>query len=591
MHPQENDNIRVFTAIFLAAVLLVFWQAKVEYPRRKQLAQVNAVHDMQVAQVRAAESAKFKQAKDALEEALPQTHDARIAASSRIKIVSDKLVGTIALKGARFDDLTMPHYRTELDPKSPAVTLFTPNGDNDAYFAQVGWVAQDGKTKVPDNKSVWQADKPELKAGSTVNLRWDNGEGAVFKLAIALDDNYMFKIAQTVENHGSSEIAVAPYAFINRAYEETPKHYSVTHEGPLGVIGGLLKELPYKELRENGNKEFIEPASWVSISDKYWFAALVPAVAPQKTSFGHYEKDGKNRYQVDYLGQTQQLAAGQSSAEDMRLFAGAKEVDVLDRYTNGDKENPPILLFDRAVDFGMLYFLSKPLFLLLTQFYAMVGNYGIAIMLLTIVVKAFLYPLASKAFHATAQMRELQPEMTKLKERYGDDKLKLNQEVMALYKREKVNPASGCLPVLMQMPVFFALLKVLNVGIEMRHAPFFGWLKDLSAADPSNLFTLFGVIDWQPFFGLHLGILPIMMGITMYVQTRLQPKPTDPVQARMMTFMPFLFLFMFASFPAGLVLYYVWSNSLSIIQQRVITYRYHKSVEKKRGAKTASAAA
>ena len=590
MQPQENDNVRIFAAIFLAAVLLIFWQAKVEYPRRQQLAQYNAVQGQQAAKVKAVEVEKAK--KDVAEEALPKTHDERIAASTRVSINSGKLHGSIALKGARFDDLTLTKYRTELDPQSPAVTLFTPNGDMEAYFAQVGWVAQDGKTKVPDNKSVWQADKNELAAGGSVNLHWDNGEGVVYALSISLDNDYMFKIAQSVQNHSKGDISVAPYAFINRSYEESSKHYAMTHEGPLGVVDGLLKELPYKTLREGGNKEFSEPSSWVSISDKYWLAALIPQVAPQKTSFTHYDKAGQNRYQVDYLGQTQQVAAGASSAENMRMFAGAKEIDVLDRYTNGDgtDANPPILLFDRSVDFGMLYFLSKPLFLLLTQFYAMVGNFGIAIMLLTIVVKIFLYPLASKAFHATAQMRELQPEMAKLKERFPDDKLKLNQEVMALYKREKVNPASGCLPVLMQMPVFFALLKVLNVGIEMRHAPFFGWLKDMSAPDPSNLFTLFGVINWQPFFNLHLGILPIMMGITMFIQTRLQPKPTDPVQAKMMNIMPFLFLFMFASFPAGLVLYYVWSNSLSIIQQRVITYRYHKSLEKRGGKPTKAVA-
>ena len=581
MHPQENDTARIFLAVFLAALLLIIWQAKVEYPRRQHLAKVQEMQHEQIKQQRAMAPAP-KLSLSEQESTLPQTHEQRIAASPRVQISTDTLHGSIALRGARFDDLRLVKYRVEQKDDSPEVTLFTPNGDDNAYFAQVGWVAQDGKTRVPDGRSLWQADKTSLKADDSVKLRWDNGAGVTFVLHIALDKDYMFTITQQVENRSQGEVQVAPYAYINRAYEETSEHYAILHEGPLGVVDGVLQEIGYQDLRENGSKEF-SSANWISISDKYWFAALAPVNAPQKATFTHYEKDGLNRYQADYLSATQSVAAGGSAQEVARLFAGAKEIRVLERFTSGDAQHPPITLFDRAVDFGMLYFLTKPMFLLLNFFYSHVGNFGIAIMLLTIVVKLAMYPLANKAFLATTQMRDLQPEMLKIKERCGDDKLKFNQEVMAMYKREKVNPASGCLPVLVQMPVFFALYKVFFVTIEMRHAPFFGWLKDLSAMDPSNLFTLFGLIDWQPVFGLHLGVLPILMSLTMYIQMKMQPKPSDPVQAKMMSFMPFLFLFMFASFPAGLVLYWVWSNTLSILQQKVISYTYHKKLEKRGG--------
>ncbi|NBX03764.1 MAG: membrane protein insertase YidC [Alphaproteobacteria bacterium] len=575
MNPQDNDQTRIFVAIFAAALLLIFWQATVEAPRRAELAKLAAVEQRKQAITHAKEAARMA-VKAASEDAgAPKTHAERLAASPRIKVASEHLHGSIALRGARFDDLTLARYRLEQDPKSPEVTLFAPSGDANAYFAHAGWLAADGTTKVPDSKTLWTADKQTLGAGDTVNLRWDNGAGQLFVLSVSLDKDYMFSIAQRVENKSAASISVTPYAYLNRAHKEESSSYAISHEGPLGVVDGVLTEIGYKELREKGNKEF-PAANWVSMSDKYWIAAIIPGGAQQKVNFSHYSKDEQDRYQVDYMGAVQDVAAGGTAEAKTRLFAGAKEIDVLDAYTLGDSNNAPITLFDRAVDFGWLYFLTKPLFLLLNFFYSHVGNFGIAIMSLTIVVKLCMYPLANKAFIATAQMRDLQPEMAKLKERCGDDKMKYNQEVMAMYKREKVSPASGCLPVLVQMPVFFALYKVFFVTIEMRHAPFYGWLKDLSVMDPSNLFTAFGLIDWQPWFGLHLGLLPLLMGITMFIQMKLQPKPADPVQAQMMNIMPFMFLFMFASFPAGLVLYWVWSNTLSIIQQRVITYRYHK---------------
>jgi len=572
IRPNEPNYTRMMLAVALAGLLLIVWQAQVEYPRRKLIAEVTQAEAEKAAKARAREA----QIEAAKTEPVPQTHAARLAASPRIKIASDKLHGSIALKGARFDDLQLALYRMELDETSPEVTIFAPQGDEDAYFAQVGWVSPDGSTQVPNDSSLWKADQKELVAGSSVNLRWDNGQGVTFIISIALDQDYMFSVGQRVENHSKAAINVAPYAYINRSYHEPAQHFNIMHEGPMGVLEGALKELSYQELREKGTHSYDNASGWLGITDKYWLSALIPAEASYHTNFTYYQKSGQDRYQVDYLGSTAQIEAGGNAASALRLFAGAKEIEVLDRYTVGDGKEAPVPLFDRAVDFGVLYLLTKPLFLLLNYFYSYIGNFGLAIMMLTIVVKLAMFPLANKAFKATTQMRDLQPEMQKLKERCGEDKQKFNQELIQLYKREKVNPASGCLPILIQMPVFFALYKVFFVTIEMRHAPFFGWIRDLSAPDSSNLFTLFGLLPWDAPGFLHLGVLPILMCATMVIQMKQQPKPTDPTQAKMMAIMPYFFLFMFTGFPAGLVLYWIWSNILSILQQIVISWRYHK---------------
>ncbi len=582
MKQEYPDYKRVFIALLLASLVLFAWQAKVEWPRRQQLAQM----EMQEAKKRRDVEAKQPQPLSVREAAAAEnpalTWEQRIAESPRIAITSDTLQGSIALKGARFDDLTLKAYKETLEPDSPDVTLFSPGGGNDAYFAQIGWVSPDGKTKVPDQHTLWQADKKTLSPGGEVDLRWNNGEGATFLLAITLDQNYMFGIEQRVENHSGHEISLLPYAYINRAYEEPKQQNLILHQGALGVMDGTLNEVTYKELREKGNKTYDHVSGWLGITDKYWLAALIPSGA-YKATFSYYSAAGKDRYQADYLGEAMTVAPAAAASTPARLFAGAKALKLLDAYAAG---NPPIPLFDRSIDFGMLYFLTKPMLQTLTFFFALTGNFGIAIMLLTIVVRILLYPLASKSFHATAKMRDLQPEMLKLRERYFDDQITLQKEMMALYKRQKVNPAAGCLPVIIQMPVFFALYKVLYVSIEMRQAPFFGWIKDLSAGDPSNIFTLFGLIPWEPFSWMHLGVLPILMCATMVIQMKQQPKPADPTQAKMMMYMPYFMLLIFAKMPAGLILYWTWSNIISIIQQRVITKHHEFSQarkEKKKG--------
>lgn len=576
---NEPDYQKITTTIFLVAIILLAWQMFVEAPRREKLAKHYSVTQKQKSEI------KEKKAEEIIAKGIDSdynpklTREQRLAASERIAINSDKLHGSISLTGARFDDLTLAKYKVEQKQGSPDVTLLTPNGDATAYFAQAGWVAIDGKTKVPDGKSVWQTDKKNLNANESTTISWDNGEGVTFILSFHLDSDYMFTINQKVENKSGNAISVAPFGYINRAHIEPPTPNAILHEGPMGVMDGVINEMGYKNLREKGNITFDNMSGWVGITDKYWLTALIPDSKKYKATFSHYTKNEQERYQVDYIGETQNISANMGDESKLRLFAGAKEIHILDRYATGDDKNQPITLFDRAVDFGMLYFLTKPLFLILTFFYEHIGNFGLAIMAVTVLVKLCMYQLANKSYKATAKMRVLQPEMVKLRERYHDDHIALNKEVMAMYKKHGVNPAAGCLPLLIQMPVFFALYKVLYVTIEMRHAPFFGWLTDLSAADPSNIFTLFGLLQWNHPNFLHLGILPILYTITMIIQMKQNPPPTDPIQAKVMNFMPYFLLVIFASFPAGLVLYWVWSNILSIIQQEIITLRHgsHRS--------------
>ena len=575
MKPRdETDYSRLFIAVFLSAVLLIGWQIKVEWPRRQALAHLAA--DVSVKRkTEQTQRAETGPVKDETDENASLTREQRLKTSQRISVHSDTLSGSISLLGARFDDLTLSRYQTELDAKSPGVTLFSPNGDAQAYFVQPGWVASDNKTKVPDQHTLWQADKKELKPGETVKLQWKNGDGVTFHLAISLDNFYMFSIAQQVENHSRHEISVAPYAYINRAYE-IPEKSAFLHEGPLGVMDSALNESTYKELKEKGNKIFDDATGWFGITDHYWLAALIPDDQHDKVTYSYYNKNHRDRFQVDYLSEPRIIADGNSDNYNVRLFAGAKELRLLNQYTAGDKEHniPPIRLFDRALDFGIFYFLAKPMCLVVDYLYTATGNFGVALLIFIIIVKLAMFPLASKSYKSMAQMRTLQPEMLKLRERHVDDQIGLHKATRELYKKERVNPAAGCLPVIIQLVVFLALFRGLNVTIEMRHAPFFGWLQDLSAPDPSNLFTGFGMFPWNHPSWLHLAIMPMLYCFTMIIQTAQQPKPADPVQAKMMSWMPYMMLIFFDKMASGFVLYWTWSNILSILQQKFITKRY-----------------
>ena len=499
-----------------------------------------------------------------------KSREAFLKAGPRIRISAPRVHGSIALAGARFDDLTLVDYREGLDAKSPEIVLLIPKGADNAYFAEFGWVAGDGQP-VPGDATVWTADRDILSPKTPVTLTWDNGQGLKFIRVYAIDDNFMFTVTQRVENAGTKAATLYPYGLISRRGTPKVAGFYILHEGPYGVSDGKLTEFTYKDLQEKGQVSQSGKGGWIGMTDKYWLAALVPdqQQATVHTRYVHLKDAKEDVYQVDYLNPVMTVAPGASIEVKDRLFTGAKEVKLMDAYVSALK----IDRFDLAIDFGWFYFLTKPIFYALLYINEHVKNFGISILLLTVFIKLVFFPLANKSYESMSKMKKLQPEIMKLRERFPNDKAKMNEEMMALYKREKANPASGCLPILIQIPVFFALYKVLFVNIEMRHAPFYGWIKDLSAHDPTTVFNLFGLVPWAPPEYLMVGIWPILMGITMFLQQKLNPQPTDPVQAKIFLFLPIMFTFLLAQFPAGLVIYWTWNNILSMLQQWVIMRR------------------
>lgn len=489
----------------------------------------------------------------------------------RLPINSPRLRGSIQLKGAQIDDLILSDYRETLEPDSPNITLLSPSQAPKAYFAQFGWSPSDRSIPVPNDNTVWTANSSTLSPKQPVTLRWDNGAGLIFSRTLTLDDNYVFTVTQQVQNNSGSPVTLFPYGLISRS--ETPETlgFFILHEGLLGVFDGQLSEVDYDDLQDAGKMEQSTKGGWLGITDKYWLVALLPdQKAKFQTAFRHTLDPKKiDKYQVDYLGEGQLLAPGATISVTNQLFAGAKEVNLLDEYL----EKLQIARFDLAIDWGWFYFLTKPIFYALEYFFRLLGNFGLAILLLTVLIKLVFFPLANKSYKAMSRLKQLQPKMVALRDRYGDDKAKQNEAMMRLYKEEKVNPAAGCLPMLIQIPVFFALYKVLFVSIEMRQAPFYGWIQDLSAPDPTSLFNLFGLIPWSPPEILLIGIWPLLMGLTMWLQQKLNPAPADPMQAKIFMLLPIVFTFMLARFPAGLVIYWAWNNVLSIAQQWVIMRR------------------
>jgi YidC/Oxa1 family membrane protein insertase len=504
------------------------------------------------------------------------SRQAALKTSPRVAINGKRVQGSIALRGARIDDLVLSDYFEELTEDSPPVTLLSPQGAPSPYFADFGWstTKEDiGKVRLPDSKSVWQADASELNDRRPLTLSWDNGQGLTFQQILALDENFMFTVTQRVINASSAPVNLYPYGRVRRVDTPDTLGFYILHEGPLGVFDETLLEVDYDDLVDaDDNKEVVESTGgWIGFTDKYWLMALIPDNKQAFVGTFRYNRSGgRDGYQADFLGREPVSVAGGGEGQVVnRLFAGAKEVALLDRY----EEQHGIPRFDLAVDFGWFYFLTKPLFYVLDYFFRLLGNFGLAIMLLTVAIKLIFFPLANKSYVSMSKMKKLQPEMVKLRERHGDDKQKMNQAMMEMYRREKVNPASGCLPILIQIPVFFALYKVMFVTIEMRHQPFYGYIRDLSAPDPTSLFNLFGLIPWDVPEFLMIGLLPLMMGASMYLQQKMNPQPADPVQAKIFQFMPLFFMFLLARFPAGLVIYWTWNNILSIVQQYVIMKR------------------
>ena len=495
----------------------------------------------------------------------------------RINIVNDELEGSISLLGARIDDLVLKNYRKTLDPESDQIRFLKKIDEREPFFIQFGW-SSPNKNKVPNGNTVWKGSKSSLDPNNPVTLTWDNGEGLKFSQIISIDDNYMIKVIQKVKNETNNSVNLYPYGLIRRSGEPKTTDFFVLHEGPLGVFDGSLKEHSYSDLKETGQKGMSikteENGGWIGITDKYWMAALIPDQNTNSNFTFRYVNNSAS-YQTDFLGELSKIPANGEIEIVSRVFSGAKKLNLLDKY----EEDLKIKNFDLAIDFGWFYFLTKPFFYALSWANNILGNFGLAILAITVVVKIIFFPLANKSYKSMARMRVLTPQLQQLRERFGNDRQKMNMEMMALYKREKVNPAAGCLPILVQIPVFFALYKVLFVSIEMRQAPFFGWIKDLSALDPTSIFNLFGLLpystDFLPDF-LNLGIWPLLMGATMVLQQRLNPKPPDPVQAQIFAWMPVVFTFLLATFPAGLVIYWTWNNLLSIAQQWIITRKINK---------------
>ena len=493
-----------------------------------------------------------------------------LASSPRINIDTPTVYGSISLEGGRIDDLVLKNYGQDVGEDAERIHLLHPVGAPKSYYAEFGWVGSSNDLKLPGPNTRWKSNQTELAPGKPVTLSWDNQAGLLFERTYEIDDHYMITTIQRVTNSKKKSVGLFPYGLVARSGTPRTLGFYILHEGPLGVFDGTLREYDYDDLQETRKVELSSTGGWIGITDKYWLAALIPDQNIGSTyRFVHSLKNKDDRYQVDYLGQETRIEPGQTTETVNRLFAGAKEVKLLDAYS----EQYNISNFDLAVDFGWFYFLTKPFFYAISWLFSYLGNFGLAILAFTVFVKIVFFPLANKSYKSMAKMRELTPKLMAMREQFGDDKMRLNQEMMALYKQEKVNPASGCLPILVQIPVFFALYKVLFVNIEMRHAPFYGWIKDLSVADPTSIFNFFGLIPWTPPDFMIIGAWPVLMGLTMWLQQRLNPQPTDPVQAKVFMFLPLFFTFLLGTFPAGLVIYWTWNNLLSIAQQKLIMFR------------------
>ena len=592
MQSQDPDQQRnLLLAVVLSMAVLLGWQMFYAAPRLKEeQARLRTQQQQQQATAPKGTATEPGAKAPVVEGAVPgstpmpaQSREDSLRTSPRLAVETPSLRGTIALKSGRIDDLVLVKYHLTVDPKSANVVLFSPTGSPAPYFAEYGWVHQGpSDQKLPDRDALWTVDgSGPLTPTHPVTLTWDNGQGLVFRRTISVDDDYMFKLVDAVENRGSTEVTLAPYARIHRYGTPKVEGYWISHEGLIGVADhnvewcgsffpSILCELSFKAALEDGERKFESKSGWLGFTDKYWASALVPdqnATFRARFSGQQPTVSGEQpSYQTDYLRDPMVIGPGQSKSIDSQLFAGAKQVTLLQRYQTENN----VKQLDLLIDWGWFFFITKPLFYLMEAINSVVHNFGVTILILTVLVRLAFFPLANKQFASMAKMKKLQPQMEQLRERYKDDKVRQQQELMELYKRERVNPIAGCLPILLQLPVFFALYKVLFITIDMRHAPFFGWIKDLSAPDPTSLFNLFGLLPFAVPEFLHIGVWPLIMGITMWLQMQLNPQQPDPLQQQIFSWMPVLFTFLLASFPAGLVIYWAWSNILSLAQQSYI---------------------
>jgi YidC/Oxa1 family membrane protein insertase len=603
---MNDSNRNTILAVILSGLILIAWQYFYYVPQQRAAQQAQQAQSElaksaagttpgnTTPQTGAAPTPSANAPANNQPAAAPVSRETAVAATPRVKIDTPRVTGSISLKGARIDDLSLLQFRETVDPSSPAIVLYSPSGTPNPYYAEFGWVPASGSTaKIPDQNTVWQQEgSGSLTPTTPVTLKYDNGDGLTFRRTISIDDRYLFTIKDDVSNVGNAPVTLYPFALISRHGTPQVSGYYILHEGLIGYLGDQgLQEYPYKKIDDAKAVNFKVTDGWLGITDKYWASALLPDTSAQlQARFSSNLVGTVRTYQTDYLEDPQTIAIGGTASANARLFAGAKEASVVGinfpfAGFGGYNKELGLNHFDLMIDWGWFYFITKPMFLALDFFYRLFGNFGISILLVTVIVKLLFFPLANKSYASMAKMKSVQPQLAALKERYPDDKVKQQQEMMEIYKKEKINPIAGCLPVALQIPVFFSLYKVLFVTIEMRHAPFFGWIKDLSSPDPTNLFTLFGLLHFDPtqlpLFGhyLALGVWPIVMGITMWFQMKLNPTPPDPTQKMIFDWMPLIFTFMLAGFPAGLVIYWAWNNLLSVLQQSFIMRRNGVKVE------------
>jgi len=585
---QDDNQKNLLLAIVLSVGVLLFWQMFYAQPKLKEEQARRQAEQQQTSKGAGTTNPSPGSVTSSPAGAPPtpggaapgvaagnMTREAALKASPRVAVETPSLKGSIALKGATLDDLTLANYRETANPNSANVILMSPAGSQHAYFAEHGWsVAPGSQVKVPDASTIWTAEGGPLTPERPLKLSYDNGQGQIFNRTISVDADYMFTIVDEVENKGTSEIALFPFGRIYRYGTPHTQGFYILHEGMLGVLNDTLAEVSYSTAQKKDGGKTVDKVKggWLGFTDKYWSSVLIPDPAMSVTaSMKGFEKHAgaAEAYQTDYLGDAVTIAPGTTQKNQTRVFAGAKQVKIIEEY----QQKLGIHKFDLMIDWGWFYFITKPLFQLIHWFYQLLGNFGLAILAVTVLVKAAFFPLASKSYESMAKMKKLQPEMERLRERFKDDPGKQREELMKLYQKEKINPAAGCLPILLQIPVFFALYKVLFVTIDMRHAPFYGWVKDLSGPDPTTIFNLFGLLPFDPgtlpVLGefLKVGVWPIIMGITMWVQMQLNPQQPDPMQQKIFNWMPVIFTIMLASFPVGLVIYWAWNNVLSLLQQ------------------------
>ena len=549
------DSKNVLMAIVLSTLVLVFWATFFEPPSvERQIAedQVTKSEELSSPSIEKVELSK------------KIARDDTIDSVARVKIENNNIKGSISLQGAIIDDIIFKNYKESLESDQKVIFL-NPKSSDEGYYIETGWASNSNeKLKLPLDNTIWKVKGNKvLTPNKPIVLEWDNNEGLIFTKKIELDDKYLFKISQGIKNTSNKSYEFFPYAQITRNYKPDVIPIYILHEGFIGMFDDELKEEDYEDVED---EKFIINSSkgWLGITDKYWLTAIVPEKGKKfKSEF--LSIDGK--YKANFIiKEATVLSSNASITNEINAFVMAKEVAVIDGYA----EKLGIEKFDLTIDWGWFYFITKPLFFVIEYFFKLTGNFGVAIIILTALVRIVFFPLANYSFRSMAKMKILQPEMIRLKELHKDDKTKLQQEMMALYKREKVNPVSGCLPVLIQIPFFFAVYKMLYVTIEMRQQPFFGWIQDLSARDPTSIFNLFGLIPWDPPTFLMIGVWPILMGLTMFLQQKLNPTPPDPMQAKIFMFLPIFLTIILAPFPSGLVVYWTVSNVLTMAQQWVI---------------------